>query len=49
MPLRPHQQWSLAIVGKISSDASGALTTTAKVEPSGHTATEVDWLTARRR
>jgi hypothetical protein len=45
--LRPHHRWSLGIVGTISSDASGALTVTAKIEPSGPTATEVDWLTGR--
>jgi uncharacterized repeat protein (TIGR01451 family) len=48
LPLRSHHRSSLGIVGSISSDASGALTTTAKVEPSGHTASEVDWLSARR-
>ncbi|HEX7105154.1 MAG TPA: putative Ig domain-containing protein, partial [Acidothermaceae bacterium] len=46
--LRPHHPWSLGIVGTISSHATGTLTTTAKVEPSGQTATETDRLAAHR-
>jgi len=46
--LRPRQRWSLGIVGRISSHASGTLTTTVKVEPSGQTATETDRLAAHR-
>jgi hypothetical protein len=48
LPLRAGQQRSLAILGTISSHASGTLTTTVKVEPSGETATETDRLAARR-
>jgi len=47
--LRAHHHWSLGIAGTISADASGTLKTTAKVEPSGATATEVDRLVTRRR